>query len=80
MSELRLQSFDVVSKHWSHKGHVDHAAKRDVKAGLYLWQNLHAVDALNGIGLVQLSKLVLIEFEEGLILIVITDILRALRL
>jgi hypothetical protein len=48
--------------------------------GLHLWQYPHALDALNGVGLVQFSKLVLIELEQGLILLVVTDILRGLWL
>jgi hypothetical protein len=48
--------------------------------GLHLWQYPHALDALNGVGLLQFLKLVFIEFEQGLILLVVTDILKGLRL
>lgn len=63
MSKLSLQSLDVVSKSRTDKWHVDHSAKRDVKAGLHLWQYPHTLDALNGVRFVQFSKLILIELE-----------------
>jgi hypothetical protein len=50
-----------ISKNWTEKWHVYHLAQRYVKYGNLLGQYPHALKALNGVDLLQLSKLVLIE-------------------
>jgi hypothetical protein len=61
MGELSLQPLDAISKNWTEKWHVYHLAQRYVKYGNLLGQYPHALKALNGVDLLQLSKLVLIE-------------------
>jgi hypothetical protein len=74
MCELSLQPLDVIGKSWTDKRHVNHSAKRNVKPGFLHWRNPHALDALNRVHLLHFTKLILIELQEGFILLFITDI------
>jgi hypothetical protein len=45
-----------------------------VKPGFLHWRNPHGLDAPNRIHLLYFTKLILVELQEGFILLVITDI------
>ena len=72
--ELRLQLLHIICQCRTDQRHIHHSAQWNIKSRGILWRNPHALNDLNGVHLLQNSQLILVELQQCLVLLFITDV------